>query len=870
MPDLGKAYVQIVPSAEGISGKITQAISGEATAAGGVAGTNLVTSIIGKVTAAGIGAKIGQLAVDGIKASVSNYANYEQLVGGVETLFKGSADLVKGYAENAYKTAGLSANDYMETVTSFSASLLQSLGGNTEEAAKKADLAITDMSDNANKMGTSMEAIQNAYQGFAKQNYTMLDNLKLGYGGTKTEMERLLQDAEAIKAKQGEVASYSIDSYADIVDAIHVVQTEMGITGTTAQEASETISGSISSMQAAWENLKTGIADENADIEALSVDLAESMATAAENVAPRILQTIGGVADAIIALPDVMDEVTDSTEPWAETIRNAAEVASLLMSDVKDVAELSAGLLGTLKEIRDTIDGILEDHPILQEIFDAVADSFNPLEQAKEKLQDINTVLGLLATGGENAVSALQRLGIIQRDLDEDGFASSAGGAFDAIGVSAEKSAAGMEAFADSAGDAAAELDEEAQKAKDTHDAIIGIASAAIDARYSGDDLRESYNELSAELEKLRETGTDYDIQLAEQKLAMLDLAATNQELAEGYPILADRLQNSFGYSLSQTSAWLIEHGMTAEEWGNQVNSATDNVINSFSELDTDLGLSLEEMATNMQGNIDAYTNWESNIQTLMDAAVASGDTAKIAFVQHMQDMGIGAADQVAAMVEDVPGTLETFGPLMGDAIDAGMTEVYQAIENSDLGSAADSSAQEVLDAFEEFDFSPGGQNADEGLAQGIELNSYLPSNAASNAVTKAYNAADGQTGQFYWAGYSMDSEMASGIYDNASTVISAAKYVAKEAYKAAYDILKGISKISSNGVSNAAADIANAGQMNIGAYYMDARLYTGRASGGSSAGNVINNYITVDGAKDPAAYASELIRGIKLQTRMA
>src|SRR5574344_1381281 len=186
----------------------------------------------GLATAAKVGAAAVAAAGTAIvavgKQAIEKYAEYEQLVGGVETLFKKSADTVMGYAENAYKTAGLSANEYMNTVTSFSASLLQSLGGDTKAAAEKANVAITDMSDNANKMGTSMEMIQNAYQGFSKQNYTMLDNLKLGYGGTKAEMERLLEDAEKISGVE-----YDISSYADVVDAIHVVQTEMGITGTT-------------------------------------------------------------------------------------------------------------------------------------------------------------------------------------------------------------------------------------------------------------------------------------------------------------------------------------------------------------------------------------------------------------------------------------------------------------------------------------------------------------------------------------------------------------------------------------------------------------------------------------------------------------
>lgn len=237
------------------------------------------------------------------KVSLDGYADYEQLTGGVETLFKTSADAVMEYANNAYKTAGLSANEYMETVTSFSASLLQSLGGDTEAAAKYADMAITDMSDNANKMGTDMEMIQNAYQGFAKQNYTMLDNLKLGYGGTKEEMQRLLEDAERLSGQK-----FDLSSYADIVDAIHVVQTEMGITGTTAKEAATTIQGSVAAAKSAWENLAVGIADENADLDRLINNFVDSIATAGENIIPRIEKILIGIGTTVQKLAPILSK----------------------------------------------------------------------------------------------------------------------------------------------------------------------------------------------------------------------------------------------------------------------------------------------------------------------------------------------------------------------------------------------------------------------------------------------------------------------------------------------------------------------------------------------------------------------------------
>lgn len=236
-----------------------------------------------------------------VKSAVTAYSDYEQLVGGVETLFKDSASEVQKYAANAYQTAGLSANEYMETVTGFSASLLQSLDGDTKAAAEKANVAITDMSDNANKMGTSMESIQNAYQGFAKQNYTMLDNLKLGYGGTKEEMQRLLEDAEKLSGQK-----FDLSSYADIVDAIHVVQTEMGITGTTAKEAATTIQGSVNMTKAAWQNLVVGIADDTQDFDVLVNNFVESVTTAGNNILPRVEIALKGVGTLVEKLAPII------------------------------------------------------------------------------------------------------------------------------------------------------------------------------------------------------------------------------------------------------------------------------------------------------------------------------------------------------------------------------------------------------------------------------------------------------------------------------------------------------------------------------------------------------------------------------------
>lgn len=292
------------------------------------------------------------------KSAVENYGEYEQLVGGVETLFKDSAGTVEEYAKNAYQTAGLSANEYMETVTSFSASLLQSMGNDTAAAAEKADRAITDMSDNANKMGTDMQSIQNAYQGFAKQNYTMLDNLKLGYGGTKEEMQRLIDDANALNAAQGNYTNYSIESYADIVDAIHTVQTEMGITGTTALEASTTIEGSIGAMKAAYANFVTGLGNDNADISELSSQLIQSVGTVAENVLPVVETVLKNIAEAVQKDgPEMIEKfVSYAIEKLPEVISLGLQmVISLVKGIAQNIPQLVTSVLNMMATIAKTI-----------------------------------------------------------------------------------------------------------------------------------------------------------------------------------------------------------------------------------------------------------------------------------------------------------------------------------------------------------------------------------------------------------------------------------------------------------------------------------------------------------------------------------
>ena len=341
-------------------------------------------------TAAGVAATAiaatTKAVVDLTKASVKSYAEFEQLEGGVETLFgtqgmsaqeyadsvgKSVDEIIEKWtdmdtaqadvmynAQNAYKTAGLSANEYMSTVTSFSASLIQSLGGDTLKASAYADSAITDMADNANKMGTSMEMIQSAYQGFAKQKYTMLDNLKLGYGGTKTEMERLLEDASKISGIE-----YDISSFADITKAIHVIQTEMGITGTTAKEAQQTISGSFNMMKSSWSNFITELGKPNADIEARVQELVESAMTFADNVVPVALRIVEGIAKALpmiaTKIAELLPQLIDSLlPPLVDAVIKL--VKSLADNLPKIIITLAQGLVQAVKGLSAVLPQILD------------------------------------------------------------------------------------------------------------------------------------------------------------------------------------------------------------------------------------------------------------------------------------------------------------------------------------------------------------------------------------------------------------------------------------------------------------------------------------------------------------------------------
>ena len=471
--NLGTAWIQIKPTMKGVTSSLKKEFAGASDAVSGE-GSKLSSAFSQMGSQAGESLKRGLMigataAVTGaialIKSAVSQFADYEQLVGGVDTLFKNSSEQVQKYAANAYKTAQISANKYMETVTSFSASLLQSLGGDTAKAAKYADQAIIDMADNSNKMGTAMEMIQNAYQGFAKQNYTMLDNLKLGYGGTRGEMQRLLDDAGKLSGMK-----FDISSFADITQAIHIIQEQMGITGTSAEEASETITGSVNAAKGAWSNFMVSLGDSTQDSGEKFKEFTDSVSIAIENIVPKIANTLTTVWN-------MLGQISPFLQPiliFLSTVVGifaAQKVFMGLMGIFNLIAanpvvfaigaivtaiyllithwdELSAAVGGVIENISNAIGGFAEwVGGVFQGIWDTVTGIFSKIGEFFKGVWDkitkiftgIGTFIGEAVSGGFKAV-VNGILGFVENFINTpinilNGFLDIINGAFGWLGV---------------------------------------------------------------------------------------------------------------------------------------------------------------------------------------------------------------------------------------------------------------------------------------------------------------------------------------------------------------------------------------------------------------------------------------------------
>lgn len=434
MSTIGSAYLQIMPSMEGVNKEIEQAM-GDAGEKGSSSFGSAFASGLGavtKVTAAAVGAAAAGVSAL-TKEAVSGYADYEQLVGGLETMFEDLSWDVEQNANKAFQTAGLSANEYMETVMGFSAALtssLQNTEGNISRAADLSDQIIIDMADNANKMGSSMESIQNAYAGFAKQNYTMLDNLKLGYGGTKEEMQRLLDDASELSGME-----FNIENFSDVAEAIHVIQENMRITGTTAEEANTTISGSLASTKSAWENLLVGMANpsDEVDLGALIDNLIQSALTALNNLMPIIQQSLPGIGQVITQVVPILAQmlpglVTTLVPPLIDA---AIQLVNALVQALPDILGIIIEQIPTLFNlIVETVitllpviidlglqlilalaDGLIQNLPtLIPAIVDVILTIVDKLTDPDTLVQLIEAALQLIIALAEGIINALPKL----------------------------------------------------------------------------------------------------------------------------------------------------------------------------------------------------------------------------------------------------------------------------------------------------------------------------------------------------------------------------------------------------------------------------------------------------------------------------
>lgn len=693
-------------------------------------------------------AKIGTAAVTAaatavsvlLKKSIQNYAEYEQLVGGVETLFKNSSATIMGYANDAFRTAGMSANEYMSTVTSFSASLLQGLGGDTAQAAEIANLAITDMSDNANKMGTDMAAIQNAYQGFAKQNYTMLDNLKLGYGGTASEMARLINDSgvlgDTIEVTAETVNSVSFDN---IIKAINVVQTQMGITGTTAKEAMTTIQGSVAATKAAWTNLVTGIADENADLDVLINNFAESASTALGNILPRIKQVISGIAALGDKVP-VFGLLSDAIKATAVVLA-AAKIGKLLQTIVTGFqaaqlqlalytlangeAAIASGVLTGALTAKEIVVGVLTGkislataaqaawnavmsaNPITLVVMAVAALTAGIVKLSKKQDETIAGMVGV-AESAEEAAAKVEELKDKIAKLEESDpawWTEAMYVEYNNLRLALAQAEAQYQSFAEQQEAAAESAADPVNKLQEATDAYRENATTLLDT------FRETYSGI---FENVGSWFAPFAEATTTVKTSVNDMMAAMQSQIEFNATYSQNLQSLKEYGLGSLSEAFQSYGAdgaayaaaivkAVEEAGGATSEGGQQIISDFAELNSEVESSQSELAetmTLMSGEFD--TEIQNMVTSLAEGVegLNKGDEAYVAAVTTLEEYleGINAmapsiVSAVSGLAQQVASALQTgigVTPLPGGGGGGGMTTIRTLVTGRRLATGLD------------------------------------------------------------------------------------------------------------------------------------------------------------------------------------
>lgn len=654
-----------------------------------------------------------------VKQSITDYSDYEQLVGGVETLFKSSSDKVVAYANNAYKTAGMSANEYMETVTSFSASLLQGLGGDTEAASVIADQAITDMSDNANKMGTDMEMIQNAYQGFAKQNYTMLDNLKLGYGGTAGEMARLINDSgvlgDTMKVTEQTVNEVSFDK---MIEAIHVVQTNMGITGTTAKEASETIQGSVSAMRAAWKNFTTGMADDTQDFDTLVDNVVDSVDTVADNVIPRIQKL----------LPRLTQGLSDLTQRLSSKIPGL--LSKVLPSFIRSTTKIVQNIAGTLtKSIPVIIDAA-------SELFSGVVRAIPGV--AKEVLKNMPKIIKAVVDGLWNGVKSIVETvqdifgatheAVYEAKISLEEAAASVTSFSDAIGA-AQPNISDLNTLLSSTGKTVGDLDSQIETEAN---AINRIFAAALE---EGRALRQTeLDEIAQHYDNLRELETE-KLGIAQQQQAALVQAIQlekNQITQEGMAQYISNIQAAYEQAteLEKTNylnelaliqnQYQVEGSLTEQEYQKRLEEAKAHHDAMQAQNDQYQQEALAALSDNAAATISSEQSTYDELQGIVSRYYAEkSDTTS---ASQTELMNLYHAQQAVAEEYALAAAGLTEGQL--EAGNATLTTLSMLVKSGgQLSDSAKTSVESMLAAFDGLphDMEDTGKDALLGLTAGLD-----------------------------------------------------------------------------------------------------------------------------------------------------
>lgn len=797
---LADAYVQIIPISEGITSKIKELfkdLPDEGDSAGEKTGESFATKLKKAIAAAGVGAAISKV----VTSAFTEGAALEQSLGGVETLFKKHADIVKKNAQDAYKTAGVSANEYMENVTSFSASLLSSLGGDTRKAAEVAHTAMVDMSDNANKFGSDMQSIQNAYQGFAKQNYTMLDNLKLGYGGTKSEMERLLQDAQKLSGVE-----YNIDNLSDVYNAIHTIQQNLDITGTTAKEASTTFSGSFASMKAAAKNF-LGVLTSGGDADKAFNDLIGSTETFFGNVkrlaksfvsqtakvfdsavgqlfekmgvdAENIEGVIEGVHNALksitaaivtfIAVSKV-SAVTKSFEGLTLQMIQGKAMATAMNAEMAITQNLAAGiaagvaLIGSAiinhfaNEIDVTESSIVNLSESVKQFSDKCISTKSAVESLHEELADSTDSNKKQADSYRALNDRLKELNETEnKSADEKAEMQSIidqlNGDIEGLNLTIDDQTGGLKnntAAVSDMLDAYADM----QDSKDLQDKLAEALRNQAAAQNEYDEALERYKQAKAD----GLTGDDFDALALSLNTAHGALTTANNDLSSVRQSIeeANTAQKEFADAYALTTGSIAE---LSEETLSQINDICDKyakayetqhdlVFDQIDLLDEFCGKSdvtAEQLIANLDDNINGFTDWENNLAKLKKK-VADGIISQD-FYNNLEEMGPKGAGYAKAFVDMSDKELKQYSAKskgifdeMNDYVDRSMSKMKDSSAKllADLVDLPSQNYYSMRTAYEVL-----GQYAADGYADGIQSRMSFVSATVNEMVIRGITAA--------------------------------------------------------------------------------------------------------------------------------